>query len=153
MGTLCCFALRVTHWQHFSTCFFTCTAIQGQKKWLHIRLSILLRPKWLISSCHPLKAVSQCAAGNTNWKGASWDSFGRTFLYRMLHLRVRWWCSQRSFQSLGGSVSLYRHRPKVPFSKSPDPRQTVLYHVQDMQVTAVCLSGAHGALEGVLMHD
>ena len=114
MGTLCYSTLKVRHWWHFLTCSFACTAIQGQKKWLCIRLSILLKPKWPIPSWHPLKTVSHCMASNTNWNSASCDSFSRSFLYRMPCLSLRWFHSQRSCWSLGGSVNLYGHWPRVP---------------------------------------
>ena len=114
MGALCFFALKVMHRKHFSTCSPTCMANQGQKKWLCIKSSILLRSRWLTSFWHPPRVVSQCLGGKTSWNRVSWDSFDRIFLYRMPHLNLRWLHSRRNCQSLGGSVSLNGHLPRVP---------------------------------------
>ena len=104
MGAHCCFALKVTHWWHLSMCSFAWVAIQGQKKWLSIRLSMHSRPRWLASSWHPFNMVSQCVAGKTNWNWASWESLCKSFLYKMPHLSFRLLCSQRNMQTLVGQL-------------------------------------------------
>ena len=113
-SVLGCLALQVRHGWHMSTYSLTCAAMQGQEKQSHIGPSIHSRPKWPTSSWHPLRAVSLCAASRTSWNRASWDSLGSIFLYRMLHLRLRWLHFQRNCQSSGGAVSLSWCWPRVP---------------------------------------
>ena len=124
MEALCCFALKVDALVALKM-FLACIAIQGQKKWSHIRSNILSRPNWLISSWHPLRAVSWCMAGKINWNRASWASFGRVFLYRMPYLSLRWLHSWRNCQSSGGLVSFNGLWPRVPSvslqSQGPGP--------------------------------
>ena len=133
--------------------------------------NILLRLKWPISSWYPLRAVSQCTAGKTNWNRAFWDSFGRIFLYRMPYLRLRWLCSQRRCWRSGGSVSLNGHWLRIPFCilTITRPRTGSAHWVwcwllvvmqvpcgpspTGSQVTAVCINRTHGVFEGTLLHS
>ena len=101
-------------WWHFLTCSLSSAAMQGQKIWLHIRSSIFSRPKWPTSLWHPFRAVSQCMAYRTNCTRASWDSLGRVFLYRMPCLRLSWLHSWPNFQTMGRSIGVRGHWPRVP---------------------------------------
>ena len=115
-------------------------------------------PKFPISSWYPLKVVSQCVAENTNWNSASWDSLGRTFLYKMPHFSLKWLCSQRNCKSLGWVGWLVWALAQGPFlhphnhltqdracqlvllpinSSYTGVLQTVLHWVQDMQAAAM----------------
>ena len=108
-GALSCLALKVRHGQYLATCSLTCTAMQGQRKWLHIRSSMHSRPKWPTSSWHPFRVVCLCAASKTRCN----RTLGRVFLYRMPHLSLRWLHSQMYCQSSRGSVCLSWHWPRV----------------------------------------
>ena len=51
-SALGCLALKVRHGWHWSMCSLTCAAMQGQKKWLHIKSSICSRHEWPTLSWH-----------------------------------------------------------------------------------------------------
>ena len=133
MGTFCCFALKVMHWQHFTTCFFACTAIWDQTKWLCIRLSILLSSIPVHSWQYQLK---QCHLGPF-WQNFSvQDTLPRLevvlFPKELLELGpVLHFCTyliQDGVCQLG----------LLPvFGSQTGDLQTVLHWVYDMQVAAV----------------
>ena len=110
---LCCFTLRMMHWWHLSTCSLVWTAIQGHKKWLHIKSSILSRSTWPTLSWQPFRVISQCSPGSTSWNSASSDPLGNTAWYRMLLQSLRWLHSLRSYLGLAVSADLGGHWPKI----------------------------------------
>ena len=101
------------HGWHFLTCSLTCTAIQGQKKWLHIRSSMLFRPRWLTSSLHPLKGSFLMHGQQDQLKFGLLGFLWPDLSIQDTHLSLRWLHSQRNYWSLGGLVSLSRHWPRV----------------------------------------
>ena len=172
IGTLYCFALKVTHWQHFSMCSFACTAIWGQKKWLCIRLSIFSRPKWPISSWHLLRVVPWWVAGKTSWNRASQDSFDRTFYMGcptsnwggcILGGAAAAWVDQSVWRCIGPASHPTSSQLKGPgqvcllglmliTGGHAGNLWTIPYQVQYAQVVAVCLNEACRTFEGGLLH-
>ena len=83
------------------------------------------------------------------------NSFSRIFLYRMPHLSLRWLHSQRNCQSLERLVGLNGLWSRdCPLGLMPiisghaGNLWSISYQVQNMQVAAICLSGAGGAFKG-----
>ena len=106
------FTLNMMHWQYLLTCSLALTAILGQKKWSHIKCSILSSCKWPTSSWQPFKVISRCLAGSTSWNSTSWDPLIGTLQCRMppqLEMVV----FLRSCLSLAWSVNLIGHWPNV----------------------------------------
>ena len=138
--------------------------MQGHKKWSCIGSSIHSRTKWPTSLWHPFRPAGP------NWNRASWDSLGQDLPIQNVPLNLRWWHSQRNCQSSGGSVGELAstqdsimhpcdHKAQdrvclvglMPLiSSHTGDLWAILYQVQDVQVTTICLNGV---FEGGLLHS
>ena len=171
MGACCCFALKVMHWWHLSTCSFACIAIQDQKKWSWSSGQACIQHLGGWSHCD---APSMHGLSMHGWKDplklGFLGVFGQEFSIQNVPPKPESGCilegTGRGSDVLVGLHGLW---PRVPscilavmglrtgsalwvwlpiISSYAGNLQAIPYQIQDVQVPAICLNRSGEAFEG-----
>ena len=110
--------LKVRHRWHLLMCSLAlCTAMLGQKKQSCIRSNICCKAEMANLIVAPSRgSLPMHAVGRTSWNRASWDSFGRVFLYRMLQHQFEVVTLVKELSEFRrDQIGLSWHWPRAPF--------------------------------------